>query len=241
MQKLERAVILNRTVYDRRDITKFSQIDVIREANSAKVRIINNKEFDGILVLSDPWKSKDDICHKICPGLAGTLFAYARPDEKLGSVINYTSPSNNMTYTFEVPVEFRKERNGILAINHKILAGGTPLIIPKKNGKNGIFYEITDMHEIGFIPNFPKKNAFYVADEKFGIPAGNREVSPGDKGARYLHRADNYVGLGVRGFFLFNFNGRFGVRLDLPPDLCFAAVTSIENSTTEQVNNESRM
>jgi len=204
---------------ERRGLT---QKGAILRANKMGACILSNKEFDRRLVLSDTWKSEDEVY----PAWTGTLVAFKEKDAKLGDVVKYTG--SGTTYIFEVPKEYQNEKNAILVINHGFLADGSALILPNEKGRE-ITYDITDKSQIALLQNFPSSNGWYNAGNTFGIPLG-AEIPQSKTNARCLYRVQNYVGLLTRGD---DFNGNHDhcevFACDQPSDR-FGVLVSMENA-----------
>ena len=202
-----------------------TQKEAISTANRMGSRILTNKEFDGRLVLSDTWKSETAVY----PAWTGTLVAFGKKDSKLGDVVKYTDSNAGITYIFEVPKEYQNEKNTILVVNHGFSTDGNAFIIPNEKGRE-ITYDITDKSEIALITRFPSSNGWYCADNKFGIPLGV-EIPSNNRYARYLYKAENYVGLLARGLYVnFDYNYRRVVNAVSLPSVRFGVLISTEDA-----------
>ena len=193
-----------------------TQKEAIEQANQIGMRILANNVFDGRYVLSDTWKSEQEVY----PAWTGTLVAFKGKGEKLGDVVKYSDSKTISTYLFEVPKEYRKERNAILVVNHGFLASGDALIVPNENGCT-VTYDISDKSQIALLQNFPSSDGWHSTDNKFGIPLGN-EIS-GNTDARHLYRGQNYVGLLARGCVLGSID-RMDVNADVQPSARFGVL-----------------
>ncbi|MCX6771863.1 MAG: hypothetical protein NTX79_07450 [Candidatus Micrarchaeota archaeon] len=214
-------------------------IKPIDENGSIKGCILSNKEFDGRLVLSDTWKSEREVY----PAWTGTLVAFKGKDAELGDVVKYIDSSAGITYIFEVPKEYRYEKNAILVVNHDFLADGNALILPNEKGST-ITYDITDKSQISLLLSFPSSDGWYNTDNKFGIPFG-KGISSDSPDARYLYKAQNYVGLLARGDGSFvNYDrgyvgagsqpsSRFGVLISTEATKVDAATPKLETAKGE--------
>jgi len=120
--------------------------------------------------------------------------------EKLGAAIEYTDPSTGIKYVFEVPVYLQNEKDIAPAVNHGFTADGKPIISFRADGKNRFVFDVSDETLIGVIEAFPRHDGWYLAEGKFGIPAGDGSI-PSNSDARYLSRIDDYVGLLARGYY----------------------------------------
>ncbi|MFH1306960.1 MAG: hypothetical protein ABIH83_04900 [Candidatus Micrarchaeota archaeon] len=143
-------------------------LDAVRLANKKKVRILNNKEFDNRLVLTDEWEKEK----KIYPAWTGTFIAYEKKDKKLNSTIERTVLKSNQKYIFEVPPDAQNQKNIILAIDHGFDEKGNPIFELKDDGKN-ILVVVNDLSKIKIIENFPTTLGPYSHESQFGIPVGN--------------------------------------------------------------------
>jgi len=205
-------------------------ISPIEPEGSIKGRILDNKEYDGRLVLSDVWESEKEVY----PARTGTLVAYNKKDAKLGDVVKYTD--SGTTYIFEVPKEYQNEKNAILVVNHGFRADGNALILPNEKGKE-ITYDITDKSQIALLQKFPSSNGWYLADksvynqnQKFGIPLLPK-TSSDNPDARYLYRIQNYVGLLTRGTNVLDIDfNRWDVGANGQPSLRFGVLISTEGA-----------
>ena len=200
-----------------------TQREAISTANRMGSRILANKEFDGRLVLSDTWKSEKEVY----PAWTGTLVAFREKGAKLGDVVKYTDSQTNTTYLFEVPKEYQKERNAILVVNHGFLASGDALIVPNEKGSI-VTYDISDKSQVALLLNFPSSDGWYGADNKFGIPLGNG-ISSSNTDARYLYKAQNYVGLLARGADVSGYDRR-NVGAGVQPSGRFGVLISTEDA-----------
>lgn len=190
------------------------------EKAQAENRIIaSNKRMDAALVGSDEWKSVKEVF--AC--WTGTMAAYGAPGKKFGKEIVYTDPETKQRYVFPVNEEHRGEKNAILAINHqdfKMDYDGKDIVVIPEAGKA---YDL--------LIQFPIKDGWYVADEKYGIPVG-KETSSENPEARYLVRVDGAGRIGpvargsLLGWGLVLLGGRpslgLGVAVEAP-DASFAA------------------
>jgi len=201
-----------------------TQKEAISTANGMGSRILTNKKFDGRLVLSDTWKSETAVY----PAWTGTLVAFKGKDEKLGDVVKYTDSKTNTIYLFEVPKEYQKEMNTILVVNHGFSADGNALILPNEKGST-VTYDISDKSQVALLPNFPSSDGWYSADNKFGIPLGV-EIPSNNRYARYLYKAENYVGLLARGDYVFVSVSRRVVDANDQPSYRFGVLISTEDA-----------
>ena len=194
------------------------QTRTIGIANERGVRLLTNKEFDGRLVHSDVWKSEKEVY----PAWTGTYVAFKDKDQKLGDVVKYIDPNTDTTYIFEVPKEYQNERNAILVAQHGFLSDGKPILSLKEDGKN-VLVDVADKGQIVLLPDFPSRDGWYIADDRFGIPVGSKAFSS-DQGARYLWRVDTYSGLLARGDDQFYYDYRAGVFAKSAPSYCFGGI-----------------
>jgi len=153
-----------------RDVVGLTQYDAINEANRRGARILTNKEFQRRLVLTDIGDSEHETIGNCV--WTGTFVAYkGKENASLGDVVKQADWNDGITYIFEVPKEYRDEKNAILVVNQGFLPGGKPLLIPHKEG-NVITYEIADKSQIELLQNFPSYKGWHNPDDKFGIPIG---------------------------------------------------------------------
>jgi len=189
--------------------------------DSAKGRILSNKELDNRLILSNIWES-EIVAY---PVWTGTLVAFNEAGKILGDVIRYTDKQyvpdplrgheghsalkegTGSTYVFEVPTEYRNEKNAVLVVEHGFLPDGQPTFSFQQDGKN-VLVDVTDKSKIVLLSNFPAANQkYYIVEAQHGIPLGSEvyvpySISEGDPSARELYLMHSgygaYAGLLVR-------------------------------------------
>ena len=176
-----------------------TQKQAVEDANHRNLVLVSNTWADKDLNINDGINKRDDT-YAIW---TGTLIAYRKPGEKLGSEITYTDSQTSETYIFRVPVQYQNESNCALAVQHSIMENGASNITYHAIQKGaGIAYEIhvTDESAIQLIRNFPAKNGWYIPENSCGIPVGSGADSSNDA-ARHLWRIENgsYIGLVARG------------------------------------------
>lgn len=188
-----------------------TQKEAVEAANSQDMALVSNKWADDDLNKHDGYNQRKEATgsgngakeEKVYAIWTGTLIAYRKPGEKLGSEIAYTDSQTSETYIFRVPVQFQNEVDCALVVQHSILENGASNIIyhPIQNGA-GIAYEIkiTDESSIQLIRDFPAKNGWYLPENSCGIPVGSGVESDNDA-ARYFWRVTDasYIGLVARG------------------------------------------
>jgi hypothetical protein len=138
------------------------------------------------LVETNEWES----IKRGLPCWTGTMTAYARPGEKLGSSIEYTDPRNGQKYVFPVPVEYQNERDAILVSEYPNWT-----LVPRGNAV------LVHASEVDCIMRFPQEDGWHKGDPRHDIPSGDRmDDSDGisSAAARYLWRVPTRVGLAAR-------------------------------------------
>lgn len=120
------------------------------------------------------------------PCWTGTITAYRKPGEKLGSEIVFTNSRGRRV--FPVPVEFRNEEDSVLVVEH-------PNFTIEADGKDRVI--ISD--KVDIVRGFPARNGWYLTDSQYCIPNGGR-TSRRNPDSRHLRRARVFVGPIVRGF-----------------------------------------
>jgi len=119
----------------------------------------------------------------------GTMVGYAMRNKKLGKYLSYTDSVTHDKYLFPVPVEYRKEKNAILVVEH-------PDYAIVKDGKD-LVVAVWDEKTVGLVKGFPHENARCLPDEKYGIPFG-KEVHYENNSARFVWRNPAHVGPAYR-------------------------------------------
>lgn len=171
-----------------------TQKETVEEANKKGLVLVSNKWADEDLNVHGGLKNRDDT-YAIW---TGTLIAYRKPGEKLGSEIICTDSQTNEVYTLAVPARFQKEKDCALVVPHGYLEDGTPNITYQASG-NKYTIKVADESLIQLIKEFPTTNGWYLTEPLFGIPAGTGAIS-GNDAARYLYRSTSeYLGLVARG------------------------------------------
>jgi hypothetical protein len=115
----------------------------------------------------------------------GTMVGYGMGGKKLGKYVIYTDSATQDRHVFPVPVQYRKEKNAILVVEH-------PDYALVKDGKD-LVVAVWDENAVGLVRGFPPENARCLPDEKYGIPFGN-EVHYENNSARFVWRNPAHVG-----------------------------------------------
>ncbi|MFA4983397.1 MAG: hypothetical protein WC588_04230 [Candidatus Micrarchaeia archaeon] len=99
-----------------------TSVEAIRKANRAGATIAS---FGNMLPLPEQHRGKAVI--------TGVLVAYQKPGEKFGSQAVFVDSSDSKRYVFNIPPEYRGERDSIIAIKHarvdRLLFTSTPSLL----------------------------------------------------------------------------------------------------------------
>ncbi|MFA5929298.1 MAG: hypothetical protein WC861_00275 [Candidatus Micrarchaeia archaeon] len=225
---------INKVILEKKHLLEFTRllnvelvkagINAIEPEGSIKGRILSNKESDRLHNLpdgnmNDAWQ----LYKEALPARNGTLVAFREGGAKLGDLVEYKDSRTEISYRLEVPIDYRNEKDAILAVNHGFLADGRELIIPRKKGST-ITYDIVDKGSIRLFRHFPAGNGYYHAGNDFGIPLGEEISLPGND-VRVLDRLPKYVGLLVFGHY--SAHPHLSV-CTLPPSLPAGGIISLE-------------
>ena len=165
--------------------------EALRMADEAGLVIASNRRLSKALLESEEWCSE---LRGLFTLWSGTMAAYDRPGQKIGSAIEYVHPETNVRYVFPVPKEHIGKENAVLVVEH-------PDFTLEAEGNNRVV--LAKDEDVGIVPGFPlipmrqrlgDPTQFYLGDEKYDIPAG-KEVGVDIKEARMLSRMGKRVGL----------------------------------------------
>ncbi|VVB73474.1 Uncharacterised protein [uncultured archaeon] len=180
--------------------------------------VLTNKQFDHVLVETDIWKSVMEYL----PAWSRTMTGYTEPGRRFGSALEYTDSESGLIWTFPVPAEFRKTKNGILVVENFGL---------ERKGKRVIIQ--ANEADVCLINNFPNETEqWYKADQTFGIPYGS-PIERSDS-ARYLWRINKRVGPVARGDYDGYCRGR-GVGVDSLPSNRFGVLVEAKDAELSTV------
>ncbi len=159
-------------------------------ANRAGGLIVPNDIHDRILV-----GTKDLIyLRQNYPVWTGTLVIYEAPDKKFGKKVVFSWEHDKVTFSFEVPKQFRGKKNCALVLEH-------PDFELLDLGNKTYELKVVDKSNIRLVQDFAKENGWYLTDN--GIPVGP-EVAPSTYARRFLSRLENqYIGPLIRGYDYF--------------------------------------
>ncbi len=171
-----------------------TQEEAVAAANSQRKILVTNLWADDDLVNKDGLNQRNNT-YGIWTGL---MVAYEKPGVALKDSITYTDSSSKITYTFNVPPQFKGEKNCILCVAHGFLANGTPTF-QHKQVSGGTLIEVADPSLISLIKNYNKDDGWYLPEPQFGIPVGASSKDT-NQAARYSYRinSDSYIGLVAR-------------------------------------------
>ncbi len=165
----------------------------INTANDKRITLMPNRSssedvtegFDGRLVQTNTWKGEKEIY----PACTGTMVFYGKKDAPLPKTIE-----TEEKWVFDTG-EVAGAKNIVMAINHGFKQDGTPLIKLHEEGIRTVI-EVTDPKAIKVLENFPVESGFYLPDNEFGIPIGEK-VSDSNPNQYfiYLKEYDRYYSL----------------------------------------------
>ena len=153
------------------------------KADKENRTIVSNKRLDKALVGSSEWK-------QVKEGLwcwTGTMAAYVEPntafkDSKMFSkeenALIYVDQEDGRKYIFPVSHEYQNKKNAILVVEH-------PDYSLEIDGNNIIIH--AEEKKVDIVSGFPSENGWYLTDEKYGIPTGEK-ISSEHEEARHLWR-----------------------------------------------------
>ncbi len=143
-------------------------------AKDSKVMLPSNKRADRI-VTTDEWKEPE--VRSAIPFWTGTLWAFNKPGETLGTVLEFTPKKDGLTYVIDVPLAYQGQRDIALVFeypNHGLSVD---------RGRRVVIASKVD------VVSLPTKSGWYPPEPKHGIPSGDA-VGEYDPDARYLPRPD---------------------------------------------------
>jgi hypothetical protein len=171
-------------------VTRFNGVSFDRAflATEQGARILSNKELDKILVESDVWKSVKDVF----AAWSGTMTAYAEPEKKLGSTIEYQDPRSKINWIFPVPAGCKGLKNAILVAEH-------PDYNLVKEKENRIVVNVPK-DKIIVVENIPTEEGSYAYDEKTRVPINQKMECSENNSHRHFYRTLKRVGPVARGY-----------------------------------------
>jgi len=176
---------------------KLNTFEALALANREGALIVPNSTYDRILT-----ETNNPDLFKNYPVWTGTLILYEVPGKVFGETLVYVRVHDNVQYSisFNVPDEFRGQRNCALVVQHPDFD-----LLP--TGPNSYRLNVTDVNMIHLIEKFPSTSGkLYLYEEQFRIPVQSASSS---NDRRLLWRmSDCYIGLVVRGDYYVYDRGR---------------------------------
>jgi len=198
--------------------------------------IASNARLDQALI-TEEWKQFPELW----PANSGTMIGHAKPGEKLGTEIVYPDPLKNEKWIFQVPEEYRGEKDALLVAEH-------PNYSLRFEGED-IIVEPSSPSSIGIIRLFPSQKGWHAIDEVHKLPFGI-QTNSANPDARYVWRAkESKVGPVVRDRGALDFDKRrspcfdygpsigFGVAVEAPAEETEPTPTTVRKYTPEELEN----